>query len=111
MPEPSCRSNWIERGPVLIGGDLAVTEAVMRFAILVPLAVMFSVAPVLAQTPAKTPEQIKALYDAHSGDFDYLLGDWEFSATSKEWGKGQGYWSAVRLAEGQVLDEYRLVGD
>ena len=26
-------------------------------------------------------------------------------------GKFRGYWSAVRLAEGQILDEYRVVGD
>lgn len=69
--------------------------------------------PSFAQTtPGRTPEQIKAAYDAHKGDFDYLLGDWEFTSVSKEWGKGRGYWSAVRLAEGaEILDEYRVVGD
>jgi hypothetical protein len=40
-----------------------------------------------------------------------LLGDREITATSQEFGRVQGYWSAVRLAEGQVLDEYRIVGD
>jgi hypothetical protein len=31
---------------------------------------------------------------------------------SKEFGKGRGFWSAVRLAEGaQILDEFRVVGD
>ena len=84
----------------------------MRVATLLLLAVMFCVStPALAQRPVRTPEQLKANYDARSGDFDYLLGDWEFTATSKEFGKLQGYWSAVRLAEGQVLDEYRIVGD
>src|SRR5216110_3106267 len=44
--------------------------------------------------------------------FDYLLGDWEFTSASREFGTGRGYWSAVRLAEGaQILDEYRVVGD
>ena len=62
-------------------------------------------------TPKRTPEQIKASYEAHKGDFDYLLGDWEYTAESKEHGKFQGYWSAVRLDEGQILDEYRVVGD
>ncbi len=61
--------------------------------------------------PKRTPEQIKASYDAHQKEFDYLLGDWEFTSVSKEYGKGRGYWSAVRLAEGQILDEYRIVGD
>src|SRR4029453_11781321 len=84
----------------------------MRYTLL-SLVVLSLVAgsPTSAQTPARTPEQLKSNYDAHAGDFDYLLGDWQFTATSKEWGKGQGYWSAVRLAEGQILDEYRLVGD
>ena len=63
------------------------------------------------QTGQRTPEQIQALYEAHKGDFDYLLGDWEFTAESKEYGKFRGYWSAVRLDEGQILDEYRVVGD
>ena len=60
----------------------------------------------------RTKEQIKASYEAHRGDFDYLLGDWEFTSVSREFGTGRGYWSAVRLAEGaQILDEYRVVGD
>src|SRR5439155_22809136 len=53
----------------------------------------------------------RASYESHKNDFDYLLGDWEFTAQSKEWGKHHGYWSAVRLDGGQVLDEYRVVGD
>jgi hypothetical protein len=69
--------------------------------------------PLSAQASSqRTREQIKASYDAHQGDFDYLLGDWEFTSVSREFGKGRGYWSAVRLAEGaQILDEYRVVGD
>jgi hypothetical protein len=43
--------------------------------------------------------------------FDYLLGDWEFTSEDKEHGKLRGYWSTVKLAEGQILDEYRVVGD
>lgn len=59
-----------------------------------------------------TGDAIKAAYDAHHREFDYLLGDWEFTATNKEWGKQRGFWSAVRIAEGpQILDEYRIVGD
>jgi hypothetical protein len=77
------------------------------FAIVCLLAALMS-----AQTPAKrTPEQLQASYDAHKGDFDYLLGDWEYSAESREFGKFRGYWSAVRLDGGQILDEYRVVGD
>src|SRR5882762_196804 len=59
----------------------------------------------------RTPEQIKAAFDAHKGEFDYLLGDWEFTATSQAYGKFKGYWSAVRLEKGQILDEYRVTGD
>lgn len=78
------------------------------------LAAMVTIVPPLpAQAiPKRTPEQIKASYDAHQGDFDYLLGDWEFTSVSHEFGAGHGCWSAVRLAEGaQILDEYRVVGD
>lgn len=77
------------------------------------LAALAIVAPLSAQTAGqRTREQMKASYDAHQGDFDYLLGDWAFTSVSHEFGKGRGYWSAVRLAEGaQVLDEYRVVGD
>jgi hypothetical protein len=62
-------------------------------------------------SPQRTPEQRKALLEAHKGDFDYLLGDWEFTANSQQYGKFRGYWSAVRLDQGQILDEYRVVGD
>jgi hypothetical protein len=68
--------------------------------------------PLAGQTAAKTAEQLKASFDAHKNDFDYLLGDWEFTAASHQWGAFRGYWSAVRLTEGgQILDEYRIVGD
>ena len=68
--------------------------------------------PLSAQTtPKRTPEQMQASYAAHKGEFDYLLGDWEFTATSQQYGKFRGLWSAVRLDEGQILDEYRVVGD
>src|SRR5215469_10587843 len=66
-----------------------------------------------AQTPAneKTEKELRASFDAHKGDFDYLLGEWEFTTVSKEHGSGKGYWTAVRLATGQILDEFRIVGD
>jgi hypothetical protein len=44
-------------------------------------------------------------------DFDYLLGDWKFTAQNKEYGKFNGLWSVVKLADGQILDEYRIVND
>ena len=78
------------------------------------LLIAFAAVPslIVAQTPAKkSPEQMRVSYDAHKGDFDYLLGDWEFTTVSKKYGKGRGYWSAVRLATGQILDEFRIVGD
>jgi hypothetical protein len=88
-------------------------EVVMRHTVLSLCAATLLVAsPLFAQGIAKkTPEQIKASYDAHQGDFDYLLGDWEFTAVSRQHGEFRGYWSAVRLAAGQILDEYRIVGD
>jgi hypothetical protein len=65
----------------------------------------------LKPTTGKTSEQMDAAFEAHKKDFDYLLGDWEFTAESKQYGAFRGYWSAVRLDEGQILDEYRVVGD
>ncbi len=70
----------------------------MRTIILL-LSVLLLALPLFAAPPA--PEN----------DFDYLLGDWEFTANSKQWGKFHGLWSAVRLEEGQILDEYRIVDD
>jgi hypothetical protein len=65
-----------------------------------------------AQTASpQTPEQRAAAYDAHKGDFDYLLGDWQFTGNNREFGRFRGYWSALRLGEGQILDEYRVVDD
>ena len=65
-----------------------------------------------SKQPAKrTAEELEALFQAHKGDFDYLLGDWAFTARSKEYDKFRGYWSAIKLEEGQVLDEYRVAGD
>jgi hypothetical protein len=89
-------------------------EVAMRDAAFALLAVtlLHPIAPVSAQTsPKRTPEQLQAAYETHKGDFDYLLGDWAFTAESKEHGAFRGYWSAVRLDEGQILDEYRVVGD
>ena len=76
------------------------------------LVVSLTAPPLDAQTaPKRTAEQIEASYKAHQGEFDYLLGDWEFTAMSQQWGKMRGFWSAVRLVEGQILDEYRIVDD
>ncbi len=85
----------------------------LLFSLALGVAFFISTAPSYAQAiPNRTAEQLKASYDAHQGDFDYLLGDWEFTSVSREYGKGRGYWSAVRLAEGaQILDEYRVVGE
>jgi hypothetical protein len=98
-----------------------ISEVVMRHTALTPcagvlLAAMLagaSARALSAQTAAgaRTPEQIQASYEAHAREFDYLLGDWEFTSVHREYGAGRGYWSAVRLDEGQLLDEYRIVGD
>jgi hypothetical protein len=66
-----------------------------------------------AQTPAKkkTEKELEALIEAHKADFDYLLGEWEFTSVSQEHGRARGFWTAVRLSTGQILDEFRVVGD
>jgi hypothetical protein len=71
------------------------------------------VALLAAHPPAqkKTEKELQASFDAHKGDFDYLLGEWEFTSVSKEHGPGKGFWTAVRLTTGQILDEFRVVGD
>ena len=90
-----------------MGSSVRVARVFVSAAVLATIATAAS-----AQTAGKrTAEQIQASFDAHKNEFDYLLGDWEFSAESQEYGKFRGYWSAVRLDQGQILDEYRVVGD
>lgn len=48
------------------------------------------------ETGSRTAEQMKAGLEAHKGDFDYLLGDWEFTATSQQYGRFRG--SGARCA-------------
>jgi hypothetical protein len=75
------------------------------------VAAMLAMVPLRAQVDSKpSSTQPKAASAAHESDFDYLLGDWEFTSESKEHGKFQGRWSAVRLETGQILDEYRVLG-
>lgn len=76
---------------------------------LIALASLASLAS--AQSKGRTWDQIQSSFHAHKDEFNYLLGDWEFSSVSKEYGEARGYWSAIRLDEGQILDEYRVVGD
>ena len=79
------------------------------------LLVLISASMVIARVghgsrePAQTPEQMRASYEAHKGDFDYLLGDWEFTAHDVR-GTYGGFWSAVQLETGQVLDQFRVTG-
>jgi hypothetical protein len=58
-----------------------------------------------------TEKQVEERVAEHKGDFDYLLGDWEFTSKSMDWGDGGGRWSAARLETGAILDEYRVMGD
>ncbi len=86
----------------------------MRYGLFIAgVALMVATPRLLAQTvPKRSEAQMRASYDAHHKEFDYLLGDWSFTSVSKQHGKGQGFWSAVRIAEGaQILDEFRIVGD
>jgi hypothetical protein len=64
--------------------------------------------PISARTPRPVATHAK---DGSVNDFDYLLGDWAFVANNKQYGKTNGRWSAVRMATGQIFDEYRLVDD
>ncbi len=67
--------------------------------------------PLSAQNDSKRiPEQVKPS-STHKSDFDFLLGDWEFTSASQQYGNFGGRWSFVRLETGQILDEYRVIGD
>jgi hypothetical protein len=84
----------------------------MRLPMLLIAGAVSIAAPIAAQTTTqRTGEQIAAAFEAHKGEFDYLLGDWEFTVVNPQYGTNRGFWSAVRLAEGQIMDEYRIVGD
>ena len=64
-----------------------------------------------AATSQATSDRIQEASKAHAHDFDYLLGDWEFTAVNRD-GKFRGLWSAMRLADtGQILDEFSVLGD
>jgi len=64
-----------------------------------------------AQADSKrTSEQVNPS-STHKSDFDFLLGDWEFTSESQQYGKFGGHWSFVRLETGQILDEYRVLGN
>jgi hypothetical protein len=85
----------------------------MRYVVL--FTALVAIAPALPAQAARTPDQLRASLVAHQADFDYLVGDWEFTSVSKEYGAGRGFWSAVRLPKDEggaiILDEYRVVGD
>lgn len=82
-----------------------------RFCVLFCLLGLIGHAALHGEVQNTTGEQRQARFNAHRGDFDYLLGDWQFTAQSKEYGAFSGVWSAVRLPQGQILDEYRVLGD
>jgi len=86
---------------------------ILRLASFSVVAAGLCFAPLTAAQPASASleKQRAAAYAARQGDFDYLLGDWEFTAESKQYGRFNGRWSAVRLETGQILDEYRVLGD
>ena len=75
---------------------------------------VLGVRPLLAQpnaVPRLTAEQIAQRIAEARSDFDYLLGEWQFTSKSREFGPGKGVWTAVKLEGGSILDEYRVVGD
>lgn len=75
------------------------------------LGVIFATPPASAQDDAaRRAEERKAAFERHKSDFDYLLGDWQFTSESRDYGTFNGRWSAVRLDGGQILDEYRVLG-
>jgi hypothetical protein len=94
---------------VMVGALCAVAVATLHANFPIPPGSRESASVQAAEK--RTPQQMESLYRAHKDEFDYLLGDWEFTAENIEDGKFRGFWSAVRLSEGSILDEYRVVGD
>jgi len=71
---------------------------------------------IFAQTPLMSDDERKALFNKHQADFDYLLGDWEFSGVRKRPNGGDqkihGYMSAARFPLGsEILSQDRLLND
>src|SRR5260370_21682578 len=71
---------------------------------------VFLISATLTTLLSAQTSPLQRAFDAHKGEFDYLLGDWEFSVTNPQYGTNRGYWSAVRLADGQILDEHPVLG-
>jgi hypothetical protein len=70
----------------------------------------------LAQTGTTPVNQRLALFQQHQGDFDYLLGDWEFTGVRKKANapeqKLHGYMSAAHFPKGpEILLQDRLLND
>src|SRR6185503_7254106 len=82
------------------------SRAILSLASLAPLFFVQDTSP-----RPRTPEELRAGWLAHQGEFDYLLGDWKFTAKRGREEEFGGTWSAVRLDGGEILDEYRVVGD
>ena len=73
--------------------------------------VMLTVATITAQSTTRTRAQMVASYNERKADFEYLLGNWEFTGHSLERGDVHGHWNAARLAESyQVMDVFRITG-
>ena len=84
----------------------------MRTKLIIFAAALILALPVTARLlraqNSQTPEQLRASYETRKHDFDYLLGDWEFIANGGEF---HGFWTAIRLEDGQILDQFRVTGN
>ena len=81
-----------------------------RVIVFVPLLLVVNDALVSAQQPVVVPAVMDTRVAAHRTDFDYLLGDWEFTGHNSD-GEFHGRWSARKLSEtGQIFDEFRILG-
>jgi hypothetical protein len=82
------------------------------------LAGLLSLPSTIAAVPpkpadAQAAQQLRDVYAAHRGEFDFLLGSWKFTALYPQSGRRvQGTWDAVSLADGgYILDELRAIDD
>ena len=74
-----------------------------RFLVLAACVLCASVAPVYTQAPS-APKQ------GHEHDFDYLLGDWQFVATNKQYGKTHKLDAKIELKKLMPEDAKEAIG-
>jgi|SRR5215472_12911799 len=79
-----------------------------RIAVSVVVLLIMLGSELVGQAPRRSVAEINAA----KNDFDYLIGDWEFTVSNKVYGDARGYWGVVSLHDGaQIVDQFRIVNE